>query len=523
MRTLATRSVSFVGERMVQTPIGTLTLTDEGVVFDPLPTAEPTQELVQDILRHSVRADFFVPRRSILTLVRYGEIHPAHPSTEGVIDVSRFMPTDGTTARQTAVTGTIATMAGSRILAAAADARAARASGIEIGDLTVGDYDPGQYRAPHTFLRILTREIDTGRNQYPPSDGLPELQASVLSLYEERLGIRFPSRSVVICGGARPPIYAVFRTLVGPGDKVVYPVPSWNNDYYCALTGATQVPIRTVPESNFMPTVADIEAHLSDPATRLVCINSPLNPCGTVISEDVLRGICQAIVDENIRRAASGTRPVFLLFDQVYWPLVYGDARHVHPIGLVPEIAPHVLYVDAISKWLVGTGLRLGWVVVPTYLYEPIRDFMGHVGGWAPRPVQAATATYLIDRTDLEHFHRGLRSELDQRLTLVREAFEAMRAEGLPVEVLRPEGAIYASVRFDILGYRTQAGTVLRTNDDIRRYLLQEARVALVAFQAFGLPEDTGWFRLSVGAVGSESLSEALHRVAEAVRILRRE
>ena len=423
--------------------------------------------------------------------------------------------------RQSSLTPSISTMEGSRILAAATEAKELKAKGVDVCDLTVGDFAPEQFRAPESFLRDVAAEVVAGRNQYPPSDGIPDLQKAVTAFYERELGVQFPDRSVVICGGARPPIYAVFRCLVGVGDKVVYFVPSWNNDYYVHLSGGQHLPVKTTPENNFFPTVEDITTRITDPAVRLVCLCSPLNPCGTVIDPEVLKGICQAITQENRRRQVAGQKPVHLLWDQVYWPLVYGETEFHHPIELVPEISPWVIYIDAISKWMVGTGLRLGWAVVPTYLYEPMRDFMGHVGGWGPRPVQVATAVLLGDGDVLHSYWEGLRGALQDRLVAVYTSFKDMEAAGLPVTALVPQGAIYTSVRFDVIGKTTPGGQVLKTNDDVRRYLLNEAQVALVAFQAFSLWEDTGWFRISVGAVGTEALSSGLGRLRGALEALR--
>jgi len=438
-----------------------------------------------------------------------------------MINVADFLPDDGVAARAVALSPTIATMEGSRILAAASEARALRAKGVGVCDLTVGDFAPEHFQAPESFLWYLAMEIEAGQNQYPPSDGIPELQQEIVALYARELGVQFPTGSVVVCGGARPPIYAAFRCLLSAGDKVLFPVPSWNNDYYTHLCDAEAVQVRTSAETNFFPTVDDIKAGVRDIDVKLVCLCSPLNPCGTVIAEDVLRGICQVIVEENQRRAAFGWKPVFLMFDQVYWPLTFGDVQHQHPLALVPEIAPWVIYIDAISKWMVSTGLRLGWAVVPPYLYAPMRDFMGHVGGWAPRPVQVAAARFLREESDFLYFRDDLRHEVSQRLMTVRGFFDDMQAAGLPVESTAPQGAIYISVRLNVMGMTTPSGQVLRTNDDVRRYILTEAQVALVAFQAFSLWEDTGWFRISVGAVGVEALEAGLQQIQRAIEALR--
>jgi aspartate aminotransferase len=176
-----------------------------------------------------------------------------------------------------------------------------------------------------------------------------------------------------------------------------------------------------------------------------------------------------------------------------------------------------VIYVDAISKWLVGTGLRLGWAVVPPYLYEPIRDFMGHVGGWGPRPVQLATAHFLEHPTAFTDFQKYLCTNLQDRLYAAYYFFKGMQAAGFPINCTIPQGAIYLSVQFNIIGRETSTGKILLTNADIQCYILNAAYLAMVPFQAFSLWENTGWFRLSVGAVSLEDLSVGLIRLRQAI------
>ena len=439
-----------------------------------------------------------------------------------MIKVDEYLPTGeaAAEARKLALAPTVASMAGSRILEAASEAKDLKAKGIEICDLTVGDYAPLQFRAPESFLKDVVKEIEAGHNQYPPSDGMPELQKAIQGFYKRELGIEFPDKTVVVCGGARPPIYAIFRCLVSEGDRVVFFTPSWNNDYYVSLCGGDLVPIATKAENNFFPTAVEVQMKIADPKVRLVCLCSPLNPCGTVIDKDVLKEICEVILAENIFRLSNGAPPVHLMFDMVYWPLTFGETEFHHPIELVPEIARWTIYVDAISKWMVSTGLRLGWAVVPPHLYAPIRDFMGHVGGWGPRPVQVATARFLNSETEFAEFRDDLRGLLYGRLSFVQNAFRQMRGAGLPVKSTVPQGAIYISVQFDVIGKTTPKGKLLETNRDIRQYLLHEARVALVAFQAFYMWEETGWFRISVGAVGAEELQQGLIRIRDAIASL---
>ena len=400
---------------------------------------------------------------------------------------------------------------GSEILRIGSEIRAAQARGDKICNLTVGDFSSKEFPIPEALREGVLRALAAGETNYPPSDGVLRLREAVREFYRTRLGLEVPLESTVIAGGSRPVIFATYSVVVEPGDVVVYPVPSWNNNHYCHLVSARGVALTTHAEEEFLPTAAALQPHLR--TARLVALNTPLNPAGTVIRADELRRITEAIVAENRRRERSGEKPLYLLYDQVYWTLTFGKARHETPLHLVPESAPYVIFVDGISKAFAATGLRVGWGVGPPAVIGAMRDFLGHVGAWGPRAEQVATAEILRNAAAVDAFGREFRAQLQARLDRLHQGFSAMHAAGLPVRDISPQGAIYLSVQFELVGKRG-----FRTNDDVRSYLLREAGFAVVPFQAFGLEGETGWFRLSVGAVSLREIDEALPRVEAALR-----
>jgi aspartate aminotransferase len=234
------------------------------------------------------------------------------------------------------------------------------------------------------------------------------------------------------------------------------------------------------------------------------------------MAADDLRAICELILEENARRAALGERAVYLLFDQIYWMLTFGDVRHYTPPEIIPEMAAYTIFVDGISKGFAATGLRVGWTIAPPLVAEPIRDIMAHIGAWAPKPMQIATAELLNDTETIAEYHAQMKAAVQARLTALYDGFQAMRAEGLPVDCMTPEGAIYLSAHLDLIG-REVDGQVLRTNDDIRKFVLDAAGFAVVAFGAFGFKEENGWFRLSVGAVSKHDIATGLPRLRDAI------
>jgi aspartate aminotransferase len=201
-----------------------------------------------------------------------------------------------------------------------------------------------------------------------------------------------------------------------------------------------------------------------------------------------------------------------VLHDQVYAALVFGETRHFMPVALVPESAPWVIALDGISKSLAATGLRVGWVLAAPELTRRMKALVGHMGAWAPRPEQVALAEFLLDQQAMRSFQTDMNQRVQQRLSALYDGFEQMRKDGYPVECISPQGAIYLSLRLDLVG-RTISGQRLDSNEAIRKLLLDRAGLAVVPFQAFGLADDTGWFRLSVGAVSIEEIAQAFPRV----------
>ena len=400
-------------------------------------------------------------------------------------------------------------LVGSEVLRIAGEVRAAMATGRTICNLTVGDFDPKEFPLPAKLAADIKGALDAGHSNYPPSNGIPELRKAVVEFYVRELGLEYPVDSVVIAAGARPLIYATYKTLVDAGDTVVFPVPSWNNNHYIYMTGAKGVPLEVTREHQFHPTPEQIAAVL--PQARLIALSSPLNPTGTTMRPEVLERISRMVVDENARRATTGERPVFIMYDQVYWATAFDTGLPLSPPALVPEVAPYTVLIDAISKSLAATGLRVGWGLAHPAIIARMSDLLGHVGAWAPKPEQVATAAFVRDKAAWDQYRGEMAERLRARLDLLHAGFTRMRSRGIPVEAVSPEGTLYLSVRFP-LGV-TVRGRALTTNEDVRRLLLDEAGIAVVPFQAFALPHEDGWFRISVGAVSVEAVRAGLERI----------
>ncbi|OGX85257.1 aminotransferase [Hymenobacter lapidarius] len=386
--------------------------------------------------------------------------------------------------------------------------------GANICNLTIGDFDPSIFAIPAELNLGITEAYRAGHTNYPPAAGIVELRQAVSAFLKTRQGLDYGLNDILVAGGSRPLIYATYRALVDPGDRVVFPLPSWNNNHYCHLTGATPVAVPTRPENNFMPTAADLAPHLAGATLLALC--SPLNPTGTVFTKAGLQEICDLVLAENQRRGPD-EKPLYLLYDQIYWLLTFGETQHHDPVSLRPELRPYVVYIDGISKCFAATGVRVGYGFGPTAIIEKMKSILGHVGAWAPKAEQVATAHYLPDAATVDAFIADMKTKLQNSLQTFFAGLKELQAQGYPVDAVVPAGAIYLTAKIDVLGRTAPDGTVLTTTAELTSYLISEAKLALVPFSAFGSPATEPWFRASVGAETVESIQAALPRLRAAL------
>ena len=382
--------------------------------------------------------------------------------------------------------------------------------GETVVNLTVGDFDPRYFPIPRRLSELLQSAIARGETNYPNPEGLPVLRQAISDYVFRTAGVRYPLDAIVVCSGGRPVLYGAYHAIVNPGDKVLFSVPSWQNDAYSWLTGGESIVIEAGFETGFQPTIEQFRPHIGEAA--MVCICSPGNPTGTVMSRTQLEDILRAVVEENHRREAAGRRPLFILHDQMYGSLVSSGQEHFYPAALVPECVRWLVSADGVSKAYAGTGLRLGWMLVPPALGARIRDLLSHAGAWAPRAEQAAVAEFLNEPEAIAGFRKEMDARLAERLGAMHAGFEKLKSAGYPVDSINPQGAIYFSACFKLHG-RSIDGERITTDENIRNLLLERAGAAVVPFQAFGVRGETGWFRLSAGAVSLDEIKELFPRI----------
>ncbi|MBP9151237.1 MAG: aminotransferase class I/II-fold pyridoxal phosphate-dependent enzyme [Flavobacteriales bacterium] len=404
-------------------------------------------------------------------------------------------------------------LVGSEIIKIAGEINALIAAGEPITNLTIGDFDPKIYPLPKGLLNEIIQAYEEGHTNYPAANGVEVLRVAVSKYIKARQGLEFSKEDILISGGARPLIYAIFRALVNTGDKVIFPIPSWNNNHYTYLSFAEPVVVETLPENKFLPTAEDLRPHLQDAA--LVALCSPLNPTGTSYTKEALTEICDLVVAENRRRI--GQKPLYVLYDQIYSELILGDTKHYDPVSLRPEMREYTIYVDGISKAFAATGVRVGWAFGPTKVIAKMRALLSHVGAWAPKPEQIATAAFLNQPGAAEATIQKHRDMISERVNKLYNGFSALREVGYPVDAIQAEGAMYLTVKIDLIGKTTLEGEFLNDASDVSTFLIKQAKVGVVPFYCFGASRQSPWFRISVGTLKVEQISTVIENLSEAL------
>ncbi len=407
---------------------------------------------------------------------------------------------------------------GSEIIKLAGEINEKIRNGETVYNLTIGDFNPKIFPIPQELKQAIVDAYSADETNYPAADGMVELRKAVSNLISQRQGLNYAADEILIAGGARPVIYAIFRTLINPGDKILFPVPSWNNNHYTHLsTGsyAQQICIETTPANKFMPTAAELAPHIGNAALLALC--SPLNPTGTTFTQKDLTDICDLVIAENKKRAAENRKPLYVMYDQIYWALTFGTTRHYDPVSLREEMRPYTIFVDGISKSLAATGVRVGWAMGPKAIIDKMKSILSHVGAWAPKAEQMATARYLGNLPQYDAFLDKIRGEVLTRLNGFHEGFQRLKAAGHPVDSIAPEAAIYLTIQLHLHGKKTPEGQVLATTREVTRYVLDQAKMAVVPFNAFGASADSSWYRLSVGTCRAEDVTVIINSLEAAL------
>lgn len=406
------------------------------------------------------------------------------------------------------------TLIGSEIVKLGGEIKERIRQGETIYNFTVGDFDPKLFPIPQELEDAIVDAYRQHFTNYPLGEGNLDLRLALSDFIKAYQGLEYDANEILVASGGRPLIYALFRAVCDKGDKIVYAVPSWNNNHYTHFVEGEHVVIEAKAENNFMPTAADIEPHMGDASFLSLC--SPQNPTGTTFSKETLNAICDLVVQENNRRA--GTRKsLYVMYDQMYWHLTYGSIQHFDPVSLNPAMRPYTIFIDAVSKVFAGTGIRVGWSMGPANVLNKMKAILSHVGAWAPMAEQKGVARFLPQSAAVDQYLSHFKNEISYRLKAIHDGLKEMKQEGFAVDAVVPEAAIYLTIQFNLAGKKMPNGETLQSQADVTSYLLQYAKLAIVPFYAFGAAKNSSWYRLSVGTCKKEEIPVMLQQLRNAL------
>jgi aspartate aminotransferase len=379
-------------------------------------------------------------------------------------------------------------------LAVSAKAAALRAKGLDVISFGAGEPD---FDTPAHIKEAAKRALDAGATKYTLVEGTPALRAAVAKWLGKAHGLQFESNEIIVSAGAKQSLFNAIHAIVDEGDEVIIPTPAWGSyNEIVKMAGGRPVTVPGAAENNFVVRIADIEKAIT-PRTRAILFSSPCNPTGAMLDEKTLRGIAALAVQHNF----------WIITDDIYRTLVYGDAKFFQPATISPEVRARTVIIDGVSKAFAMTGWRIGFACAPKALVEAMGTLQGQSTTNAAAVCQAAAMAAIEGPTDeLE----AMRVEFDRRRKVMVKALREISG----VTVVDPQGAFYAFPDLSaFVGRKTPEGKTIENDSQLCEYLIEAARVAVVPGSAFGAP---GYVRLSY-ATSMKNVEEGVSRMAAAL------
>jgi len=367
-------------------------------------------------------------------------------------------------------------------LAIDSKAKALRAEGIEIFSFGAGEPD---FDTPEHIKAAAIEALNAGFTKYTPSSGMPELRTAISEKFKRDNSLDYKPSEIIVSNGAKQSCFNAIMAVCGEGDEVIIPAPYWlSYPDMVRLAGAEPIIVQTTEENDWKMTPQQFEEAMS-PRTKMVIINSPGNPTGSVYSKEELRAIVEVAADEEIT----------ILSDEIYESLTYDGAQHVSIASLTPEARDLTITVNGFSKAYAMTGWRLGYLGAPEKIAKAIDSMQSHS---TSGPCSFAQKGGLAALTGSQQCVADMREEFNLRREYMFERLSAMNK----VTAVKPKGAFYMLANISKLGMNS-------TNFADR--LLSKSNVAVVPGIAFG---DDRVVRLSY-ATGLDVIKPGLDRFEE--------
>ncbi|MHA6392990.1 pyridoxal phosphate-dependent aminotransferase [Aerococcus mictus] len=376
----------------------------------------------------------------------------------------------------------------SSTLKASDRAKQLKAQGKDIISLTLGEPD---FPTPSPIVDYAKAALDQGKgHHYTPAGGLLEVREAIAKFHQEKDGVPYTADQVFIANGSKLVLYDLFQILLNPGDEVIVPSPYWvSYEEQIRLTGAKAVLAQTDPDNDFRLTPEIIDQYLT-PKTKILLLNSPANPTGTVLSKEELAAIADYCLRHNL----------LMIADEIYSQLVYNGNQFYSLAAISPEARANTIVVNGMSKSYAMTGWRLGYCLADQKIIKMLNKLAGQISGNAAGVSQYAALGALTSGPELVE---SMRSTYEERLNKGYEAI--INLPGFEL-ANKPQGAFY-------LFPKCQQAALSCGYDSVDVFviaILEEAHVALVAGSAFGMPEHV---RLSY-ATDENLFLEAIERIS---------
>ncbi len=390
------------------------------------------------------------------------------------------------------VSDRIAAIAESATLAVDAKAKALKAAGRPIIGFGAGEPD---FPTPDYIVEAAVAACRNPKyHHYTPVAGLPELRAAVAAKTLRDTDYQVEAGQVLITNGGKQAVYNAFATLLDPGDEVLVIAPYWTT-YPEAIKLAGGVPVEVVTDetAGYLATVEQLEAARTE-RTKVLLFVSPSNPTGAVYPPEQVAAIGRWAAEHGL----------WVVTDEIYEHLVYGDAKNVSIATVAPELGDRVVVLNGVAKTYAMTGWRVGWLIGPTDVVKAATNLQSHATSNVSNVAQvAALAAVSGDLSAVAE----MRAAFDRRRKLIVGLLSDIPGIVCP----EPEGAFYAYPSVKGLLGKPLRGKVSQTSAELANVILDEAEVAVVPGEAFGTP---GYLRLSY-ALGDDDIAEGIGRIAK--------
>jgi aspartate aminotransferase len=382
----------------------------------------------------------------------------------------------------------------SMTLKVSAKAAELKAKGVDVVSFGAGEPD---FDTPVHIKEAAKKALDAGATKYTQVEGTPQLRKAAAAWFSKAHGLDVSPGEVMVSAGAKQVIFNAFHAVLDEGDEIILPAPYWvSYSEIAKLAGAKPVPVVSRPEDGFVVN-PDAVAKAITPRTRMILVVSPCNPTGAVYDEKTLRALADLAVKHDL----------WMLTDDIYRTLIYGDARFFQPATFGPEVRKRTIIADGVSKAFAMTGWRIGFAMAPPAVIEAMGTLQGQSTTNAAAVSQAAALAAIEGPTDeLEK----MRQEFDRRRRYMVDALRAIPG----ITCVEPRGAFYAFPDLSAFnGKKTPAGKVIDGDPSLCDYLIEEARVAVVPGSSFYAP---GFVRLSY-ATSQANIEKGVSRMGQAL------